>query len=75
MASGFGRSLLARSLATLAGAAIAQFMLGSSNTNTVSAASEPDDDDEGIDGGLRADDESCLASRGCQLDWASSWSA
>jgi hypothetical protein len=34
---------------------MAQFMLGSSNTNTVSAESEPADDDDGTDGALRVD--------------------
>ena len=70
MASGVGRgfSLRARSLASLAGAAMAQFMLGSSNTKTVSAESEPDADDDGTEGGLRVDDGSCLPSNGCQFD-------
>jgi hypothetical protein len=70
MASGVGRgfSLRARSLAILAGAAMAQFMLGSSNTKTVSAESDPDEFDAGTDGGLIVDDGSCLPSNGCQLD-------
>src|SRR5208283_5328933 len=70
IASGFGRgcSFLARSLASLAGAAIAQFILGSSTTNTVSAPSEPAHDDDGIEGGLRVEAESCLPRRGCQVD-------
>ena len=46
---------------------MAQFMLGSSNTNTVSAG-EPDEFDPGTAGVRRVDDESCLPSNGCQLD-------
>jgi hypothetical protein len=47
---------------------MAQFMLGSSNTKTVSAESDPDEFDAGTDGGLIVDDGSCLPSNGCQLD-------
>jgi len=43
-------------------------MLGSSTTKTVSAPSEPAHDDDGIEGGLRVEAESCLARRGCQVD-------
>ena len=50
-------------------------MLGSSNTKTVSAPSEPDHDDDGIDGGLRADAGSCLASKGCQVGRLAPWTA
>ena len=51
---------------------MAQFMLGSSNTNTVSAG-EPDEFDAGTAGARRVEDESCLPSNGCQLDRTCCW--